>query len=666
MEQKQKGPLPLNLDALVDNTPAAELVVKPSVTVVPDQEPAPFIDGLDRLRDYELEEHIKRKKNLLETSGKKLPDKGAKLRATIKSYEDEVHRRKVNPRPQVQKVIDVDQKPRQATSSSAVGVSNYSREENLPFRPQSEASLASNIMNKRDNNTNCTDVDAFSNEMPHFKHCNNQTVRLNREPKRRKRHRSSTRKLPYQCPNKLSKRDTFNDNKRFRSNSTLSLQNIARNLQRQISKDKGAFQTSQSDGSRSRKGQVQPIVLDVDDDDEDDIEDDEDDSEDPHILDKTENKVPEYLKEAKVYFPSRDDPECVEICYNDMECLAPEGYLTSTIMNFYIRYLQQQVSLTTSDCHFFNTYFYKKLKEAVSCKESNRETIFSKFRRWWKGVNLFEKAYVLIPIHQDLHWSLIIICIPDKDDESGPIILHLDSLGLHSSRSVFDNIKRYLIEEKNYLSRECASSDVPMADRIWKSLSRRIETQVIAVPQQKNEYDCGLFVLYFIERFIGEAPERLKKKDLTNNQRFGKRWFKPEEASSLRVKIHKLLVAELRNSIKPDGITESSPSSPGAATECVETAKAESSLSSAGAATECVETAKTESSPSSAGAATECVETAKTESSPSSAGAAIECVEIAKTESSLSSAGVATECVETAKDSSIEDGIMSCNSDIIE
>ena len=34
------------------------------------------------------------------------------------------------------------------------------------------------------------------------------------------------------------------------------------------------------------------------------------------------------------------------------------------------------------------------------------------------------------------------------------------------------------------------------------------------VPQQKNEYDCGLFVLYFIQRFIEEAPERLKKKDL--------------------------------------------------------------------------------------------------------------------------------------------------------
>jgi len=103
-QQKQKGPLPLDWNALLD-TPAAELVVKPSVTVVPDQETAPFIDGLDRLKDYELVDHIQRKKGLLEKSGKNLPDKGAKLRALIKSYEDEVHRRKVNPRPQVQVLL---------------------------------------------------------------------------------------------------------------------------------------------------------------------------------------------------------------------------------------------------------------------------------------------------------------------------------------------------------------------------------------------------------------------------------------------------------------------------------------------------------------------------------------------------------------------------------
>ncbi|CAK8561664.1 unnamed protein product [Lathyrus sativus] len=602
-QQPQKRPLSLDWDTLHD-TPAAELVVK-----APDQKPPPYVD-LDSLKDYELEDDIRRKKKLLETSGSKLPDGGSKLRAAIELYEEEFRKRKMNPRPQK---VDEEQKQGKATaSSSSVGVSNIPREENLPSRPQSTSSFASCFIKKMEDNTNCTSDDAFSNEMPHFKHCNSQVVRHNREPKKRKRRRSSSRPLPFQFSSKLSKCDTFSDNdKRCRANSTLSVQTIKRNLSRQFSKDKGAFQEVQSDGSRSRKGQ--PIVLD---------DDDSDDSDNPHIVEKTENKAPEYLKDAKIYFPSRDDPECVEVCYNDMECLAPEGYLTSTIMNFYIRYLKQ-VSPTISDYHFFNTYFYKKLKEAVSCKESNRDTIFSKFRRWWKGVNIFQKAYVLIPIHQDLHWSLSIICFPDKEDESGPIILHLDSLGLHSSRSVFENIKSYLIKERNYLSKECASSDVPIADRIWKSLSSTIETVIMKVPQQKNEYDCGLFVLYFIKRFMEEAPDRLKKKNLSM---FSKKWFKPEEASSLRAKIQKLLVAELHSSIKPDGITESSPSSAGDAIECDETAK---------------------------------------DSSSSSAGDAIECDETAK-DSSSSSAGAATECDETAKVSSIKDGITSCDSLMIE
>lgn len=40
------------------------------------------------------------------------------------------------------------------------------------------------------------------------------------------------------------------------------------------------------------------------------------------------------------------------------------------------------------------------------------------------------------------------------------------------------------------------------------------------VPQQKNDYDCGLFVLFFIRRFIEDAPQRLKKKDLAKVHNF--------------------------------------------------------------------------------------------------------------------------------------------------
>jgi len=42
-----------------------------------------------------------------------------------------------------------------------------------------------------------------------------------------------------------------------------------------------------------------------------------------------------------------------------------------------------------------------------------------------------------------LHWSLVIICIPDKEDESGLTIIHLDSLGLHPRNLIFNNVKRW-------------------------------------------------------------------------------------------------------------------------------------------------------------------------------------------------------------------------------
>ncbi|KAK8958160.1 Ubiquitin-like-specific protease 1C [Platanthera guangdongensis] len=68
------------------------------------------------------------------------------------------------------------------------------------------------------------------------------------------------------------------------------------------------------------------------------------------------------------------------------------------------------------------------------------------------------------------------------------------------------------------------------------------------VPQQKNEYDCGIFVLYFIERFLEEAPQRMRKHDLSM---FHAKWFKPAEASNLRKKILDLLVEEFLKSQSP-------------------------------------------------------------------------------------------------------------------
>ncbi|KAJ7953631.1 ubiquitin-like-specific protease 1D [Quillaja saponaria] len=532
MEAK-KRPVPLDWDAFLgsqDEEPPVLVIVKPTTTVT-DTELQRLLDmdrdqqyllteSIEELTDHKLEESIRSKRNTLQTI-KSLPDKGEKLRATLKRLEDEMERRK-----QTQMIKEADecekQKPTQVTSSSTIGEVIKALSKRLWLLKITHSPHSRLVSIRRW-------------EM----RCDHQKMRDDGEfSRKRRRDSSSSRQLPFQCPSSISNCILSNGDQKRRASSVFPLHHNDQYISSFSEKMKDISQVTRSNFSRSRKEET--IVL-----------EDEDESCLPERTEQ-DDKLAERMKDAKIYYPSRDDPESVELCYMDIDCLAPECFLTSTIMNFYIRYLQQEASvidLSISDYHFFNTYFYKKLKEAVSNKGNDRDSFFVKFRRWWKGVNIFEKAYVLIPIHEDLHWSLAIICIPDKEEESGPIILHLDSLGLHSSKSVFDNIRRYMIEEWNYINQKTVSSDLPIAGRIWKHLPRRIDQKIITVPQQKNDYDCGLFVLFFIKRFIEEAPERLRKNDLSM---FGKQWFKPEEASGLRVKIRKLLMEEFQNACEVD------------------------------------------------------------------------------------------------------------------
>ncbi|KAL4639113.1 hypothetical protein ACB092_03G195000 [Castanea dentata] len=572
-DRAKKRPLELDWEKLLPNSSQnyddddddapPELIVKSSTTTTT---ATTMGSGDERYEDFEkwsdrmLEEQIERKRRTCETMGPRMPDKGEKLRLTLKRLEDERERRKLA-RPQKLNSSyayegDGCEKPTQSRSLGTVGVSNGFREESTSSQANSGSTFASRLCQKmEENQINCGATEAFKEELSILSHCDRRKMTSKEELSQSRRHRgrSSSKQWSSQRHNKLSKHALLNANKKRRASPSYSLHQNGEHWSSSFAKKKDAFQVHPN-GSRHKKEQTVVLI----DEDESQSLIDEDESESLEITERVD-KLAECMKDAKITYPSRDDPESIEICYVDINCLAPEGYLTSTIMNFYIRYIQLQASPTNRamcDYHFFNTYFYNKLKEAVSYKGSDKDTYFAKFRRWWKGVNIFQKAYVLIPIHEDLHWSLVIICIPDKEDETGPIILHLDSLRLHSSRSIFENIKSFMKAEWTYLAPEVAPLDLPIADKIWKHLPRRIDDKIIAVPQQKNDSDCGLFVLFFMERFIEKAPERLKRKDLAM---FGRQWFKPEEASGLRVKIRKILMLEFKKACDVNCNSESSP-----------------------------------------------------------------------------------------------------------
>ncbi|KAJ8773839.1 hypothetical protein K2173_008302 [Erythroxylum novogranatense] len=540
-EDCKKRPLVIDWTKMLeddDGEPPALVVVKN--TEDPPQ-PSPMVsqrEDVAFLSDQQLEDAIKRQKSNYSKIRLALPDRGQKILATVKAFEEERVRRKFQSH---QMDVDENNKSTQSTCRSSVDGSNYN---NVVLQVDSQSSFATNFNTRMEGNTDCKVVKAFNEELSTLNHHNHQKIRSYGGSPRGTQKGRSSRQWPFQSVSSLHNGDKprlLKSDQRCKSSSLGLLRHNGKDLSYGFPKKEE--DVASLNGSVHNKGQTVVLL-------------EEDEVQAVEAIEQ-ESKHAECRKVAKIYYPSRDDPESIEISHADINCLGPEGYLTSPIMNFYIRYLWLNASpakRATCDYHIFNTFFYEKLKQAVTYKGVDKVSTFAKFRRWWRGVDLFQKAYVLIPIHEDLHWSLVIICIPDKEDESGPIILHLDSLGLHASRSVFDNIKSYLKDEWNYLNRESATYDHPISDKIWNDLPGRINQKKIDVPQQKNDYDCGLFVLFFMERFIEEAPERLKKRDLTM---FCKQWFRPEEASSLRVKIRKLLLEKFQNASEGDPTIES-------------------------------------------------------------------------------------------------------------
>nr|CAB3474190.1 unnamed protein product [Digitaria exilis] len=331
------------------------------------------------------------------------------------------------------------------------------------------------------------------------------------------------------------------------------------------------------------KEESSDVVL-LDDDDDDDTEPAR--SADFEIFNKRD--------ESKIYYPSRMDPEAVELAYSDMKCLEPEEYLKSPVINFYLEYLKK--SRPRRDLYMFNTYFYSKLENALSTL-GNRDSQFSKLRRWCRNVDIFTKSYLILPINETsipvyhdiiyngycivimiirMHWSLIIVCMPTKGADSGPMMLHLDSLGLHNSQNIFDIVARYLFMSFNIITAILEKNggiygrillmifhfqgrygsvfrEILKGKRLRQEAWNSSYSSFFNVPRQQNEYDCGIFMLYYIDKFIQQAPERLTKESLGM---FGRKWFNHEEASQLREGIRTRLFDLFQSAKEDDGPSE--------------------------------------------------------------------------------------------------------------
>uniref|UniRef100_A0A7N1A5E1 Ubiquitin-like protease family profile domain-containing protein n=1 Tax=Kalanchoe fedtschenkoi TaxID=63787 RepID=A0A7N1A5E1_KALFE len=263
------------------------------------------------------------------------------------------------------------------------------------------------------------------------------------------------------------------------------------------------------------------------------------------------------VNEKRIYFPvfnesfdelvyPKDDSDPVTVSKRDIDLLQPETFINDTIIDFYVKYLKDRLEPQKAErFHFFNSFFFRKLAdlERNQFDVSDGRASFLRVRKWTRKVNLFEKDYIFIPVNSNLHWSLIVICHPGEiakfEDKNAninhkvPCILHMDSIkGSHTG------LKNHL---QSYLWEEWKEKQNEETEEIYSKFFN-LRFISLEVPQQENSYDCGLFLLHYVELFLEEAPESFNPFQITKYSNFlNVNWFPPGDVSIKRGHIQRII-----------------------------------------------------------------------------------------------------------------------------
>ncbi|RWS28765.1 sentrin-specific protease 6-like protein [Leptotrombidium deliense] len=222
-----------------------------------------------------------------------------------------------------------------------------------------------------------------------------------------------------------------------------------------------------------------------------------------------ESESPSFANEIILNYPP-DEVDSITISDYDMNCLQEEQFLNDSILGFYLKYIQKNLTdeSIASKIYIFNTFFYGKLSKSRKSEDMSRsvaERVYDRVKNWTKCVDIFEKDFLIIPMNKNYHWFLAIVCYPklvSEGSKSGwrqtckrehnPCIIYMDSLGIARERPrLSEPIRHFLsMEWQKKKGTQLTFSKAALPDHYPR------------VPYQTNTTDCGLFVLQYVEQFL--------------------------------------------------------------------------------------------------------------------------------------------------------------------
>lgn len=208
--------------------------------------------------------------------------------------------------------------------------------------------------------------------------------------------------------------------------------------------------------------------------------------------------------------------------------------------------------------HIFSSFFYRRLTSAKLTSKDGSKTGYEMVKSWTRKLNLFEKDFVIVPINENLHWFLAIICHPSRmladiiedtksegaDDEkaNGPDTTKEDSMDIVLSQESqeqqeqeqaqvpfvdldpepVESTKIYIFDSLGLASRGKGLTvinklrtylQLEAEDKLKRATNKSsCHGHVVKVPQQENYTDCGCFLLQFAEEFFKGIPSNISNK----------------------------------------------------------------------------------------------------------------------------------------------------------
>ncbi|CAL8285180.1 unnamed protein product [Gadus morhua 'NCC'] len=120
-----------------------------------------------------------------------------------------------------------------------------------------------------------------------------------------------------------------------------------------------------------------------------------------------------------IQYPRPPSKGSITVTTEDLACLKPGTFLNDVIIDFYLKYLLLEgVPVGFSErCHVFSSFFFRQLSRRRAQGEEvpallTREVRHQRVKTWTRHVDIFTKDFLFVPVNQEAHWYLLVICFP--------------------------------------------------------------------------------------------------------------------------------------------------------------------------------------------------------------------------------------------------------------